>query len=303
MGERYEHKCWLVTGGSGQLGLALQRNAPSGVRILAPTRTEFDMATFGDVRPLLERERISLMINSGAYTAVDRAETEPQVAHLVNAVAPARLAAAAKARGIPIIQISTDYVFSGENSQAWVEQDPTGPTSVYGRTKAEGEEAVRASGAQHAIIRTAWVVSADGQNFIKTMLRLGQQQEAVRVVSDQVGTPTHAGDLSKAVIKVADAFSARADRASGTWHCTNSGETTWFGLAIHIFEAASRAGMKVPTRVEAITTADYPTAAKRPGNSRLDTRAIEREFGVKMRPWQHAVNEIVEQLARKAVQI
>lgn len=297
MTEALRAETWLVTGGSGQVGLALRRSFSPGVRIVAPGRDKLDLAALPDLGPLLEG--VSGIFNCGAYTAVDKAESEPEMAHAINAVAPGRLAEAAAQAGIPIVHLSTDYVFASNGTGPWGEDSPLAPASVYARTKAEGEAAVRASGARHAIIRTAWVVSTDGQNFVKTMLRLGRERDVLRVVADQIGTPTHAGDLAAVLAKVMGRFTADPARASGTWHCTNSGETSWHGLASHVFACAAAHGQKVPGTVEAISTAEYPTPAQRPADSRLDITAIARDFGVRPRRWQDAIAEIVEHLAQQ----
>ncbi|MFM5929958.1 MAG: dTDP-4-dehydrorhamnose reductase [Novosphingobium sp.] len=286
---------WLVTGGTGQVGTALQCLDLPGVDIVAPPRSALDLAALPELDPMLDG--VSAIINCGAYTAVDKAESEPLMARAINTAAPARLAAAAARKGIPIVHVSTDYVFPADGQGPWREDDAVAPVSVYGRTKAEGEDAVRASGARHAIVRTAWVVSADGANFIKTMLRLGAEREELRVVADQRGCPTHAGDLAQALATITQALTADPARPSGTWHCTNSGETTWHGLAEHVFACAAACGMTVPQRVVAITTAEYPTPARRPADSRLDCSRIAADFGIRMRPWQDAVDETVRQLA------
>jgi dTDP-4-dehydrorhamnose reductase len=288
---------WLVTGGTGQVGLALQRLTLPGVEIIAPPRAELDLAALPELDPLFAG--ISAVINCGAYTAVDKAESEPFLARTINASAPGRLAAAAKRAGIPIVHVSTDYVFAPDREGPWSEDAPIDPASTYGRTKAEGESAVRESGARHAIVRTAWVVSADGQNFVKTMLRLGSERDALRVVADQRGCPTHAGDLAAALAAIAKRFIADPDQASGVWHCANAGETTWHGLAEHAFACAASHGMKVPAQVEAITTPEYPTPAKRPADSRLYCSKLAADFGIVLRPWQDAVDEIVGVLAEK----
>ncbi|MFM6932831.1 MAG: dTDP-4-dehydrorhamnose reductase [Novosphingobium sp.] len=289
---------WLVTGGTGQVGLALQRLPLPGVEVIAPPRGALDLAALPDLDPLLAG--VSAIINCGAYTAVDKAESEPLMARAINTAAPARLAAAAARAGIPIIHVSTDYVFPADGQGPWREDDAVAPVSVYGQTKAEGEDAVRASGARHAIVRTAWVVSADGANFIKTMLRLGGERDALNVVADQRGCPTHAGDLAAALAAITARFTADPAQASGTWHCTNAGETTWHGLATRVFATAADSGLKVPATVAAITTAEYPTPARRPTDSRLDCRQVATDFGIEMRPWTEAVDEIVRQLAERA---
>ena len=288
---------WLITGGTGQVGLALRRNPPEGVRIIAPGRDALNLAALPDVEALLAHERITGIINCAAYTAVDRAESEPKLAAEINAVAPGCLAVAAARAGIPIVHVSTDYVFPVDGTGPWREDDTIAPASIYGQTKAAGELAVRASGARHAIIRTAWVISADGNNFVKTMLRLGQEREILRVVADQRGTPTHAGDLACALRTVLLRLLTDSAQPSGTWHCTNAGESSWHGLATHVFACAAQQGLKIPHSVVPITTADYPTPARRPADSRLNSSAIARDFEVQLRPWQDAVADIVSELA------
>ncbi len=288
---------WLLTGGTGQVGLALIRNPPPGVEIFAPPRDVLDLAALPDLVPLLDG--VSAIVNCGAYTAVDRAESEPELAHAINGEAPGLFAQAAARAGIPIIHVSTDYVFAADGMGPWNEDAPIAPVSVYGRSKADGEEAVRGTGARHAIVRTAWVVSADGQNFVKTMLRLGATRDDVRVVNDQRGTPTAAADLALALAAITQRFTADPARQSGTWHCTNAGETTWHGLAAQVFASAAARGLKVPTTLEAITTAEYPTPARRPADSRLDCTRLAGDFGIRLPRWQDAVEAIVGQLAAK----
>ncbi len=287
---------WLLTGGTGQVGLALGRNPPPGVEIVAPTRAEFDLAALPPLEPWLDG--IAAIVNCGAYTAVDKAESEPELAQAINADAPGKLAEAAGRAGIPIVHVSTDYVF-GAGEGPWREDAALAAESVYGRSKAAGETAVAASGARYAIVRTAWVVSADGSNFVKTMLRLGAERDTLRVVADQRGTPTHAGDLALALAAVTSRFTADPARASGIWHCANAGETTWHGLATHVFACAARHGLTTPGLVEAITTADYPTPGLRPADSRLDCTKLAHDFGILLRPWQEAVDEIVAELAQQ----
>ncbi len=289
---------WLVTGGTGQVGLALRRLDLPGVEVIAPPREALDLAALPELDPLLEG--VSAIINCGAYTAVDKAESEPMMARAINTAAPARLAAAAARAGIPIVHVSTDYVFPADGQGPWHEDDPVNPVSVYGRAKAEGEDAVRASGARHAIIRTAWVVSADGSNFVKTMLRLGAERDELRVVADQRGCPTHAGDLAEVLAAITARFTGDPEQPSGTWHCTNSGETTWHGLAERTFATAAASGMKVPGKITAITSAEYPTPARRPSDSRLDCSRLAADFGMVLRPWTEAIDEIVRQLAGRA---
>lgn len=291
-------RVWLVTGGSGQLGGALAASPPAGVRIVAPPRAALDLAAENlDVAPLLAAERVTAIVNCGAYTQVDRAEDEPALAQRINGDAPGALARAARDAGVPIVQISTDYVFAGDKPVPYVEDDPTGPQGAYGRSKLAGERAVLGSGASHAILRTAWVFSGGGTNFVRTMLRLGRERDAVSVVADQHGCPTHAGDLAAAVAAVTAALEDERC-ASGTWHVVNAGETTWHGLAERVFARAAALGQPVPA-LRAIPTADYPTKAPRPANSRLATDRLYRDFGIALRPWQGAADAAVDAIVAR----
>lgn len=282
--------------------MALRRSPPPGVEIFAPGRDILDLANLPeDLSPLLEG--IAVIVNCGAYTAVDKAESEPTLATTINAIAPRKLARAAAQSGIPIVQVSTDYVFPADGNGPWREYAPTAPASVYGSTKLAGEEAVRASGARHAIVRTAWVVSADRANFVKTMLSAGAQHKVMRVVADQRGTPTHAGDLGKALATISRRLLDDPTLPSGIWHFANRGETTWHGLATHIFACAALKGVKVPREVQAITTDEYPTLARRPADSRLDCSSLNENFNIFPRPWQVAVEEIIEHLLKEAITI
>jgi dTDP-4-dehydrorhamnose reductase len=279
----------LVTGASGQVGGAIERLARArGLTIWAPTRAELDLTQEGDIVAAAGRARWAAVINCAAYTAVDKAESEPELAHAVNAHAPAIWAREAAQAGIPLIHVSTDYVFDGSKSTPYAETDPVNPLGVYGRSKEAGEAAIRAAHPNHAIIRTAWVVSAGGANFINTMLRLGAERPEVRVVDDQLGCPSSADDIAGALLKVAATLGAR----SGTWHFVNGGEASWHGLAAHVFAETKRRGLPTPM-LTPITTADYPTPAQRPANSRLLTAAIERDFDIQPRPWQEAMNAIL----------
>jgi len=286
-------RVWLVTGGSGQVGGALAASPPVGVRIVAPSSAALNLAAERlDVAPLLAAEGITAIVNCGAYTKVDQAEDEPELAQRINGDAPGALAAAARDAGIPIVQISTDYVFAGDKLAPYVEDDATGPTSAYGRSKLAGEQAVAASGARHAILRTAWVFSPGGANFVRTMLRLGRERDTVGVVQDQVGCPTHAADIAAAVAQVTLALEdGRSD--SGIWHLVNSGETSWHGLAARVFARAALRGQPAP-QLNAIPTSAYPTKAPRPANSRLVTDRLYHDFGIRLRPWQEAADEAVD---------
>ena len=286
----------LVTGGSGQVGTELRALAwPAGVAVHAPGRDELDLADPASVERALASRAWSAVVSSGAYTAVDRAEGDVAQAWLVNAVAPAILASHARRAGIPIVHVSTDYVFDGSGEGFYAETDPVAPLGVYGASKEGGEQAVRSAGARHAILRTAWVVSPHGSNFLKTMLRLGAGRDELRVVGDQRGCPTFAGDLARALQAVTLRLIADADAPAGTFHFVNAGEASWAEFAVAIFAASARRGGRQP-RVETITTAEYPTPARRPANSRLATSRIREAFGIEPRPWPEALEEAVAAL-------
>ncbi|QWC58298.1 dTDP-4-dehydrorhamnose reductase [Erythrobacter sp. 3-20A1M] len=288
---------WLVTGGSGQVGSALRELAPAAsVQICAPDRSELDLAQPGDVDELLRRTNAELIVNCGAYTAVDAAEGEEDLARRINADAPGVLAQAAASAGIGMVHISTDYVFDGElTGRAYREEDDVGPTGAYGRTKLAGEQAVLASACRSVILRTAWVVSPFGKNFVKTMLRLAEERDELRVVADQFGNPTSAHDIARAILTVGKRLAGDADSPTGVYHFTNSGSTSWHGLARHVVDRATRSTGRTVT-VEPIATSDYPTPAKRPANSRLDTGKFARDFGFSPTPWEEAVDDIVDRL-------
>lgn len=291
---------WLVTGGSGQVGRALaETRLPDGVELAMPPRAALDLAAPPDLDALIAASGAELIVNCGAYTAVDRAESEPELALAVNGRAPALLAGAAARAGIPIIHISTDYVFDGKlQGRAYREGDPTGPANIYGRTKLAGERAVLDSGADALVLRTAWVLSPFGHNFLKTMLRLGREREELGVVADQFGNPTSAHAIAGAIARVGERLVTDASAPRGIFHFVNSGEASWHDLARHIFARAARHGRAAP-RVTAIATSDYPTPAARPANSRLDTGRIEAAYGIAPEDWREAVDAIVDRLCRE----
>lgn len=291
MGER----AILLTGGGGQVGTEFQRRAPQGVEIVAPGRDRLDLADPDSIAAAVASRPWAAVINSGAYTAVDKAQTDPVTAWKVNALAPAAFAWATAQAGIPLIQLSTDYVFDGSKAGAYEEDDPVGPVSVYGASKEAGEQAVRTGNPRHVILRTAWVVSPHGANFIKTMLRLAETRDHLTVVDDQHGSPTSAADIACTLAIIAMRLANDAQAPTGTYHFVNSGEATWCGFAREVFALAQAKGLAVPT-VEAIATSAYPTPARRPANSRLDTAKLRRDFGVEPRDWRTAVSEVVETL-------
>jgi dTDP-4-dehydrorhamnose reductase len=286
----------LVTGGIGQLGTELQRFAwPDGWEIIAPSPEELDLVDSDAITAYVASRPWDVVINGAAYTAVDKAESDVVVAWQVNALAPAAFAAATKAAGIPIVQVSTDYVFAGNAEGAYRPDAPVGPLGVYGASKEGGEQAVRTANPRHAIVRTAWVVSAHGNNFVKTMLRVGAERPELKVVADQHGAPTTAQDLAAAVATIAIRLVEDADAPTGTWHFSNAGATTWHGFATEIFAQAAVRGGPSPT-VLPITTAEFPTPARRPANSLMDSSAITRDFGIVPRPWQAALSDILDEL-------
>ncbi|MBH9538466.1 dTDP-4-dehydrorhamnose reductase [Novosphingopyxis sp. YJ-S2-01] len=262
-------------------------------------RTELDLTDAAAIVRLVEDgyggAPFAAVVNAGAYTAVDRAETEQILAWETNAMAPAAFAEACAKTGTPLIQLSTDYVFSGEREGSWEVDDETKPINVYGASKLGGELAIRASGARHVIIRTAWVVSAHGQNFLKTMLKLGASRDALNVVADQFGSPTSAADLAVAVQTIALAMARDAKLASATVHFSNAGETHWADFASEIFRQSALRGGPF-AEVGPIAGSDYPTPAKRPSNSLLNHREIEARFGIVPRPWKVALGDILDEL-------
>ncbi len=287
----------LVTGVTGQVGHELCRyDWPEEVEIVAASRHDLDLADAGAIESYIAAGRFDAVINPAAYTAVDRAETDLVPAWKVNALAPAALAAATGKAGIPLICVSTDYVFNGTKADAYDEEDPISPVGVYGASKAAGELAVRTGNPRHIILRTSWVFSAHGANFVKTMLRLAADRPRLRVVDDQNGCPTSAHDIAAVLAKIALRLIADPKAPAGTYHFSNAEPVTWCGFAREIFRQAETLGF--PTAdVEAITTAEYPTPARRPANSILGATKIERDYAVRLRPWREALAEVLSELA------
>ena len=286
----------LITGGAGQVGTSLRQLAwPSDVKAWFPSRAEVDLANQESLNAIFADQPIAAVINCAAFTAVDRCESEPAIAWQVNAYGPAALAAATAARAIPLIHVSTDYVFDGMKISPYVEDDAVGPLCVYGASKELGEQSVRSLNPRHAIVRTSWVVSPYRSNFVKTMLRLAAERDLVRVVDDQIGAPTHADDLAQALATIALRLINDPQAATGTFHFANAGIVSWHGVAEEIFRLGAEAGHKVP-RLEAITTAQYPLPARRPANSLLPTAKIKREYAITPRAWQDGLHDISTQL-------
>lgn len=296
----------LLLGGNGQVGRELRRSlAPLG-ELLVTTRsgkledgTACEQADFDlpeSLPGLVERIAPDLVVNAAAHTAVDRAESEPEAAFRANAQAPQRIAEACASRGIRMVHYSTDYVFDGQGTRPYREDDPTSPASVYGASKLAGEEAIRDSGAAHLVFRTAWVYAAQGRNFLRTMLRLAGERDELRVVADQVGTPTPAALIAGVTAQVL----ARPPGRSGTWHLTAMGQTGWHGFAEAIVAGAVERGMlaRAP-RVVPISTADYPTPAARPAYSVLDCSALQRDFGIELPDWRAGLAAVLDALPRR----
>lgn len=285
----------MIVGAGGQLGCELARRAPeAGLQSYALSVQQLDIAQHDAVLRAVGRIEPAVVINAAAYTEVDKAETDAEAAFAANRDGPAHLAEACVAANIPLIHLSTDYVFDGTKQTPYLEADLTVPLGIYGKSKLAGEEAVRQVCSRHVILRTSWLYGVHGQNFVKTMLRRARERESLRVVDDQHGAPTCAGDLAEAILTLAGRLQSGdwPDEGFGTFHCTNHGATTWCGFARKIFAAAAPTLGRQP-EIEAITTNDYPTPARRPLHSVLDCRLIARVHGIALRSWQQATAETV----------
>ena len=281
----------LITGGTGQVSTALARAClAKGFAMCGVGRPDFDFDRPETIEAIFAATTPRLVINAAAYTAVDAAETDAEAAFRANRDGPARLAALCADAGVPFVHISTDYVFDGTKGAPYVETDPTAPSGVYGASKLAGEQAVLASGAHAIILRTAWVVSPTGRNFIRTMLNAARRTDRLRVVADQIGCPTVAADLAQAILGIVQRLDRDGwqDRFGGVFHAAGSGETSWHGLAEAVFDAAVPLGLRRPV-VEPIATADWPTPVRRPADSRLDCAKLAQVFDVAMPPWPGSV--------------
>ena len=285
----------LVFGRSGQLALELARNPwPAGFVATCHGRESCDLLAGGDPAALIERIGPAFVVNAAAYTAVDKAESEPEAAYALNRDAPGRIAAACAQRGLPFVHISTDYVFDGTKSDAYVEDDPVAPLSIYGVSKAEGETAVIAATDRHVILRTAWVYSPFGSNFVKTMLALGARRDRLRIVTDQRGSPTAAGEIARTIIAMTGRL-ASGSGIYGTYHFAGGGAVTRFGLAEAIFARAASLGWTQPA-LDPATSAEFPVPARRPANSALNCARLARDWGIVARPWRAALDETVDEI-------
>jgi len=294
----------LLFGKSGQLGWELQRSLSLLGQVVAMGTNDSPCADFRDpsgVAATLRRFSPDVIVNAAAYTAVDRAETDVETAMTVNAVTPGMLARVAAETGTFLVHYSTDYVFDGTGSAPWRESDPVNPVNVYGSSKLAGEEGIRASGCRHLIFRTSWVYASRGNNFARTMLKLAQERETLKVINDQVGAPTGA-DLLADITAHAIRGAQREPALSGTYHCAPAGETTWYGYACHVISRARAAGLPIKVAdadIQAVPTSDFPTPARRPANSRLDTSKLCKAFGLHMPPWQTGVDRMLAEILQR----
>jgi dTDP-4-dehydrorhamnose reductase len=295
----------LLLGANGQVGHALQTALASIGDVVLCTRAEIDLSDMNNVpqaiKTLVARVRPTAIVNAAAYTAVDRAESEPELAYFINAVVPGLLAEAAEAIHACLVHYSTDYVFDGRQSIPYKESDRTNPLSVYGRTKLQGEQAVVQGCRRHILLRTSWVVSAHGGNFLKTMLKAGQERDSLRVVADQVGAPTSAKLIAQATTHILDTLMDcdAQDSRWGLYHLVASGETNWHDYAQYVLSQAREAGWPIkvdPAGIAAIATVDYPVDATRPLSSRLDTTKIRQVFGLELPDWRYGVDEVLAEL-------
>jgi dTDP-4-dehydrorhamnose reductase len=296
----------LLTGASGQVGGDLLETLKPLGEVIAPARAEMDLANADSVRQMIRAVRPRWIVNPGAYTAVDKAETEPELAFAINAEAVGIMGQEARAIGAGIIHFSTDYVFDGSGSAPYRETDATRPVSVYGASKLAGEKALADTGAAHMIFRTGWVYGTRGKNFLLTILKLARERETLRVVADQYGAPTWSRDLARMtaeVIRKCEAKALSQDLAGalaeveGVFHATGTGETTWYGFAADaiLLQRERKPGVRFAT-IEAITTAEYPTPAKRPANSRMNCERLKERFGWEMPDWRHSLREVLAEL-------
>ena len=282
----------LISGKTGQVAVELQKRLAGLGELIVLGRDELDLSQPEQIRAQVRAHKPDLIINAAAHTAVDQAESEPELAFAINAIAPGVFAEEAAALGIPLIHYSTDYVFDGSKPAPYTEDDATNPLGVYGKSKLAGELAIAATGAAHLILRTSWVYSTHGKNFLLTMQRLLQERSELRVVADQIGAPTWAGAIAQSTRTLIERWQAGNAGAWGTYHLTAQGETSWFGFTQAIAEHLSAQGKPCAT-LEPIPASAYPTPAARPQNSRLDCSRLAREWRVTQADWREALRECV----------
>jgi dTDP-4-dehydrorhamnose reductase len=284
----------LISGQHGQASQALQQHLQSMGELIVLGRDQLDLSQPESIRPVVRDIKPNLIINAAAHTAVDQAESEPDLAFAINATSPGVFAEEAAALGVPLIHYSTDYVFDGSKAGAWVEADTPHPLGVYGNSKLAGERAIAAAGGQHLILRTSWVYSLTGRNFLLTMQRLLQEREKLSIVADQIGAPTWAGTIAASTGALIERWRDGAPGAWGVYHLTASGETSWFGFAEAIGQQLINSG-KPCAALEPIASSAYPTPAARPLNSRLDCSLLQRQWGVSQPDWHDALLECLAQ--------
>jgi len=283
----------MVTGSKGQLGTELLRQ-PGRHEVVAADCQALDITNADAVSGFISKFNPGAVINAAAYTAVDKAESDREAAFAVNRDGPKNLARVCADMDIPLVHVSTDYVFDGSKQGAYVETDPVVPLGVYGKSKLAGEQAVQELCPNHLIVRTSWVFSAQGNNFVTTMLRLGAEREELGVVADQIGKPTSAGELAQVILSILPDINGRW----GTYHLAQPGVTSWYGFAEAIFDETRQQGMDMKIRkINAVTTSDYPTPAKRPANSELDCSKLESTFRISIKPWKESLAKVIMELA------
>ena len=289
----------LLTGSNGQVGFELNKKLSALGEVIATDREELNLEDSQAISSFIDQTRPDIIINPAAYTAVDKAESEPDLAYEINTLAPEVLATMAAELDIPLIHFSTDYVFDGLKKDAYIETDLTNPQSIYGKTKCEGEEKIRTH-AKHIILRTSWVFGVHGNNFLKTMLRLIQEKDSLNIVGDQWGSPASASMLSDVTFKIVDGILKNKNfNDYGTYHVTNDGETNWHQYASLISSEAMKLNVKVkcaPDKIHPILTSEYPTAAKRPLNSRLNTDKIKKTFMLELPHWESEVKKVLREI-------
>jgi dTDP-4-dehydrorhamnose reductase len=289
----------LLTGKNGQVGFELQKKLGALGEVIAIDREELDLSNSEALRQFIDQVKPDMIINPAAYTAVDKAEFEAEMAYQINVTAPEVLAEKAAELDIPLIHFSTDYVFDGLKKEAYVETDTTNPQSVYGKTKCDGEEKIRKH-AKHIILRTSWVFGSHGNNFLKTILRLITEKDSLNIVGDQTGSPASASMLADVTLKIADTiFKDKNFSGYGTYHLTNDGVTNWYKYATFIANEAIQLGLKTkcqPDHILSILTSDYPTEAKRPLNSRLNTDKLKKTFMLELPHWESEVKKVLREI-------
>ena len=289
----------LLTGSNGQVGFELKNKLSALGEVVATDREELDLTNLNAIKNFIDQTKPDIIINPAAYTAVDKAESEPDLAYQINTLAPEVLASMAAELDIPLIHFSTDYVFDGLKKEAYVETDLTNPQSVYGKTKREGEEKIRKH-PKHIILRTSWVFGSHGNNFLKTILRLIQEKESLNIVGDQWGSPASASMLSDVTLKIVDEILKNKNfKDYGTYHVTNDGETNWQQYASLIASELIKLNVKIkcePDKIHPILTSEYPTAAKRPLNSRLNTEKLKKTFMLELPHWESEVKRVLKEI-------